>query len=145
MPPTGRGVTRFVSDPATARCAVCRRAFLRRLDGLVVSHKSNGDRCPGSGQVPGGDVPIASWVPVVKGLTPHGKRHGHKVWMDEDQIADVLKSERLGHDEPGMRGLYGHVSPVMRDALKAGRLASPLGGVATRACRAFGNVRRAAA
>ena len=39
--------------------------------------------------------------------------------MDEDQIADVLKSERLGHDEPGMRGVYGHVSPGMRADLKA--------------------------
>ena len=39
--------------------------------------------------------------------------------MDEDQIADVLKSERLGHDEPGMRGVYGHVSPTMREELKA--------------------------
>jgi hypothetical protein len=39
--------------------------------------------------------------------------------MDEDQIADVLKSERLGHDEPGMRGVYGHVSHAMREELKA--------------------------
>ena len=39
--------------------------------------------------------------------------------MDEDQIADVLKSERLGHDEPGMRGVYGHVSLAMREELKA--------------------------
>jgi hypothetical protein len=39
--------------------------------------------------------------------------------MDEDQIADVLKSERLGHDEPGMCGVYGHVSPAMREELKA--------------------------
>lgn len=39
--------------------------------------------------------------------------------MDEDHIADVLKSERLGHDEPGMRGVYGHVSPAMREELKA--------------------------
>jgi hypothetical protein len=39
--------------------------------------------------------------------------------MDEDQIADVLKSERLGHDEPGMRAAYGHVSPAMRAELKA--------------------------
>lgn len=38
--------------------------------------------------------------------------------MDEDQIADVLKSERLGHEEPGMRGVYGHVSPAMREELK---------------------------
>ena len=119
MPPTGRGVARFVRDPETARCAVCRRAFPRRLDGLVISHKSNGDRCPGSGQVPGEDLAVASWAPIIKGLTPHGKRHGLKVWMDEDQIPDVLKSERLGHDEPGMRGVYGHVSPAMREVLKA--------------------------
>jgi hypothetical protein len=98
---------------------VCRRAFPRRLDGLVISHKSNSERCPGSGQVPGEDVALASWTPLIKGLTPHGKRHGLKVWMDEDKIADVLKSERLGHDEPGMRGVYGHVSPAMREELKA--------------------------
>jgi hypothetical protein len=30
----------------------------------------------------------------------------------------VLKSERLGHDEPGMRGVYGHVSPAMREELR---------------------------
>ena len=63
--------------------------------------------------------PLHRGLPIIKGLTPHGKRHGHKVWMDEDQIADVLKSERLGHDEPGMRGVYGHVSPAMREELKA--------------------------
>ena len=119
MPPACRGVARFVSDPETARCAVCRRAFPCRLDRLVISHKSNGDRCPGSGQVPGEDLAVASWAPIIKGLTPHGKRHGLKVWMDEDQIPDVLKSERLGHDEPGMRGVYGHVSPAMREELKA--------------------------
>jgi hypothetical protein len=39
--------------------------------------------------------------------------------MDEDQIADVLKSERLGREEPGMRGVYGHVSQSMREELKA--------------------------
>lgn len=71
------------------------------------------------GQVQGEDLAVASWVPLIKGLTPHGLRHGLQVWMDEDQIADVLKSERLGHDEPGMRGVYGHVSPAMREELKA--------------------------
>jgi hypothetical protein len=40
--------------------------------------------------------------------------------MDEDQIPDVIKSGRLGHGEPSMRGVYGrHVSPVMRAKLKA--------------------------
>lgn len=92
---------------------------ISRLDGLVISHKSHGNRCPGSGQAPGEDLAVASWAPIIRGLTPHGLRHGLKVWMDEDQIADVLKSERLGHDEPGMRGVYGHVSPAMRQELKA--------------------------
>jgi len=36
-----------------------------------------------------------------------GLRHKHKTWMDEDQIADMLKSERLGHEEPGMPGCTG--------------------------------------
>jgi len=119
VPPAGRGVTRFISDLRTGRCKICRRAFPRRLDGLVVAHKADGNRCPGSGQEPGPDLAVASWLPVSAGLTPHGLRHGHKTWMDEDQIADVLKSERLGHEEPGMRGVYGHVSLAMREELKA--------------------------
>jgi hypothetical protein len=96
------------------------RTFPRRLlDGLVITHQAGGGRCPGSGQQPAEDLVLSSWLPVTKGLTPHGFRHGHKVWMDEDQVADVLKSERLGHDEPGMRGVYGHVSDAMIEHLKA--------------------------
>jgi integrase len=52
------------------------------------------------------------------GLTPHGLRHGLQTWMDEDGIPEVLKTERLGHELPGMHGVYGHVSPAMRAALK---------------------------
>jgi hypothetical protein len=39
--------------------------------------------------------------------------------MDEDRIAEVLKSERMGHEVPGMHAVYGHVSRGMRDELKA--------------------------
>jgi hypothetical protein len=62
---------------------------------------------------------VASWLPVLTGLTPHGLRHGHQAWMDEDRIADVLKSERMGHEVPGMRGVYSHVSDAMRTELTA--------------------------
>lgn len=117
--PAGRGITRLVSDGRTGRCQVCRRAFPRRTDGLIISHKSAGARCAGSGQPPGDDVILASWLPVSSELTPHGLRHGHKVWMDELGVVDVLKSDRLGHEEPGMRGIYGHVSPEMRRELKS--------------------------
>lgn len=39
--------------------------------------------------------------------------------MDEVGIPEVLKTERMGHEMPGMHGVYGHVSPGMRANLKA--------------------------
>jgi integrase len=62
---------------------------------------------------------VASWRPVLTGLTPHGLRHGHQTWMDEAGTSYVLQSERMGHEVPGMRGVYGHVSPGMRADLVA--------------------------
>ena len=54
---------------------------------------------------------------MLPGLTPHGLRHGHQTWMEETGISDLLRSERMGHEVPGMRGIYGHVTPAMREAL----------------------------
>jgi hypothetical protein len=56
---------------------------------------------------------------VLARLTPHGLRHGHQTWMEEAGTSDLLRSERMGHDVPGMRGVYGHVSPAMRADPKA--------------------------
>ncbi len=39
--------------------------------------------------------------------------------MAEDGIPEILAEQRLGHDVPGMRGLYTHVSPRMREDLIA--------------------------
>jgi hypothetical protein len=33
----------------------------------------------------------------------------------EDSIPEILAEQRLGHDVPGMRGLYAHVSQRMRE------------------------------
>jgi hypothetical protein len=44
--------------------------------------------------------------------------HGHQTWMEEAGISDLLRAERMGHLVPGMRGVYGHVSPAMRADLK---------------------------
>ncbi|MBB2909286.1 integrase [Streptosporangium becharense] len=60
---------------------------------------------------------LASWLPILQGLTPHGLRHGHKTWMAEDGIPEILQADRMGHAVPGMRGVYTHVSPAMREAL----------------------------
>jgi hypothetical protein len=38
--------------------------------------------------------------------------------MAEDGIPEILAEQRLGHQVPGMRGLYTHVSGRMRDDLK---------------------------
>lgn len=61
----------------------------------------------------------ACWLPVKPGLTPHGLRHSHKTWMTEDGIPEILAEQRLGHEIPGMRGLYTHVSDRMRQDLTA--------------------------
>jgi hypothetical protein len=39
--------------------------------------------------------------------------------MAEDGIPEILAEQRLGHQVPGMRGLYAHASQRMRDELTA--------------------------
>jgi len=39
--------------------------------------------------------------------------------MAEDGIPEILAEQRLGHEVPGMRGLYAHASQRMRDELMA--------------------------
>ncbi len=118
-PPAGRGITRLASSTWAGRCASCGRAQPRRQDGRLVTHNAPGGRCDGSGHMPAEDATLASWLPVLPGLTPHGLRHGHQTWLEEAGISDLLRSERMGHEVPGMRGVYAHVSPAMRASLKA--------------------------
>ena len=120
MPPAGRGLVRLVSDERTGRCPACGRAWPRRKDATLITHaRRGGGPCSGSGQEAAEDLAVASWLPVLRGLTPHGLRHGLQTWMDEDGIPEVLKTERMGHEMPGMHGVYGHVSPAMRAELCA--------------------------
>jgi hypothetical protein len=51
-------------------------------------------------------APLACWLPVKFGLTPHGLRHSHKTWMAEDGTPEILAEQRLGHE--GAR----HARPV---------------------------------
>jgi hypothetical protein len=39
--------------------------------------------------------------------------------MAEDGIPEILSEQRLGHEVPGMRGLYTHASDRMRADLRA--------------------------
>jgi hypothetical protein len=117
-PPSGRGNIRLVNGNDTGRCPACGRSFKRRTDGCLITHKTRVGLCPGSGDPPAEDPVLAAWLPVKAGLAPHGLRHSHKTWMVEDGIPEILTELRLGHDVPGMRGLYSHVSDRMRDELK---------------------------
>jgi hypothetical protein len=116
-PPAGRGTQRLISSEDTARCPCCGHAVRLRLDGRTVAHKNEPGHCPGSGEQPASDTPLACWLPVKDGLTPHGLRHGHKTWMAENGIPEILAEQRLGHQVPGMRGLYAHASQQMREKL----------------------------
>ena len=123
VPPSGRGSPRLISTENSARCQACGYAVRLRLDGRTIAHKNAAGDCPGSGEQPASDAPLACWLPVKDGLTPHGLRHSHKTWMAEDGIPEILAEQRLGHQVPGMRGLYTHASQRMRDELTADLLA----------------------
>jgi Phage integrase family len=116
-PPSGRGTPRLISTENTARCPSCGYAVRLRLDGRIIAHKTAADHCPGSWDPPASDVPLACWLPVKDDLTPHGLRHSHKTWMAEDGIPEILAEQRLGHQVPGMRGLYAHASQRKREDL----------------------------
>jgi integrase len=63
---------------------------------------------------------VVSWLPVMEGLTPHGLRHAHKVWLDELGVPLVATEERLGHELPGIVGTYSHTSPAMLKQITEG-------------------------
>ncbi|HVB41433.1 MAG TPA: hypothetical protein VNF47_01845 [Streptosporangiaceae bacterium] len=119
-PPVGRGVARLAGKDGSGKCPACGRTTLLRRDGLLINHKVGQERCAGSEAKPGDLAAVANWLPLCPGLTPHGLRHGHQTWMDELGIRYVLQSERMGHEVPGMRGVYSHITPAMRQELKDG-------------------------
>lgn len=53
----------------------------------------------------------------VSGLTPHGLRHSHKAWLDEGNLPRVAVEARMGHEIPGVEGIYSHVTLAMELAI----------------------------
>ncbi|AUY50990.1 LacI family DNA-binding transcriptional regulator [Streptomyces sp. CB01881] len=59
----------------------------------------------------------ACWLPIQRGLTPHGLRHTHKTMMDEFGTPPKLKDERMGHEDGSVQARYSHITPEMRSKL----------------------------
>jgi integrase len=59
-----------------------------------------------------------SWAALIRGLTPHGLRHGHQTSMRRDRVPRVLRRERLGHGPSGdISDHYTHIDDEMIDDL----------------------------
>jgi hypothetical protein len=118
QPPRGHDNKKLIAEGTGAvRCPACGRSVRWLASGLLAAHKVKDERCPGSGGIPAQDPALAAWLPVKPALTPHGLRHSKKTWMIEDGIPEILAELSLGHEVPGMRGLYSHVSEQMRREL----------------------------
>jgi len=63
--------------------------------------------------------PDAGVAPILAGMHFHDLRHTHKTWLIEDGIPEVVQAKRLGHRLGGVRGIYSHVTPAMRQPLVA--------------------------
>lgn len=61
----------------------------------------------------------ACWLPLARGLTPHGLRHAHRTMLDELAVPAALSNERLGHLDQAVSSRYAHVTPAMREMLLA--------------------------
>lgn len=53
------------------------------------------------------------WLPVARGLTPHGLRHSLRTWMEEHQVPHVLAEAQMRHEQAGI-DVYRHVTEGMR-------------------------------
>jgi hypothetical protein len=62
----------------------------------------------------------ACWAPVAKGPTPHGLRHIHRTVMEDLGTEKVLMDDRMGHFDGSVSARYAHVTPGMRQRLRAG-------------------------
>jgi len=84
-----------------------------RLPGAVV----DGVPARGRGATDRAD---ACWLPIAKGLTPHGLRHTHRTMMEDLGTEKVLMDQRMGHLDGSVSARYAHVTPGMRERLILG-------------------------
>ncbi|TDB82595.1 hypothetical protein E1264_31215 [Actinomadura sp. KC216] len=122
-PPVVSGLPRYdqpIVDARAVDCPRCGAAAGKACTSPSGGRHTHGPRIAAArtaGHVR--ELELASWLPINPGLTPHELRHSHRVWLDEIGTPAILTHDRLGHSMPGIGGTYAHVSPLMRDQLRA--------------------------
>lgn len=56
-------------------------------------------------------------VPPFRGKRLYLLRHGHKAWLDEDVHSKFAVESRMGHEVPGVEGIYSSVTVPMERAI----------------------------
>ncbi|CUW29644.1 MULTISPECIES: hypothetical protein [Streptomyces] len=54
------------------------------------------------------------WEPIAPGMTMRGLRHTHDSWQDQIGVRAALAYEQAGHKRPGIKRVYQHPTPAMR-------------------------------
>ncbi|MGA5635006.1 integrase [Streptomyces lydicamycinicus] len=61
--------------------------------------------------------PAIPAVPTYRGKRLYLLRHGHKAWLDEDGHSKFAVESRMGHEVPGVEGIYSSVTVPMERAI----------------------------
>ncbi|MGW7329678.1 hypothetical protein ACWGIU_14010 [Streptomyces sp. NPDC054840] len=56
----------------------------------------------------------AAWEPIMPGLDLRALRHTHDTYQDEIGVRPALAHEQAGHRRQGIKGVYQHPTPAMR-------------------------------
>jgi integrase len=60
------------------------------------------------------------WLPVARGLTPHGLRHTYKTMMVELGTPPTLMDDQMGHSDGSVQARYAHATVEMERRLLDG-------------------------
>lgn len=61
-----------------------------------------------------GHAPREAWAPIMPGLTMRDLRHTHDTYQDQIGVRPALMYEQAGHARPGIKAVYQHPTPAMR-------------------------------
>lgn len=61
-----------------------------------------------------GHRPRPAWEPIMPGLTMRDLRHTHDTYQDQIGVRPALMYEQAGHRRPGIKAVYQHPTPAMR-------------------------------